>query len=77
MGIANGSSMGAKVMEREGIDQARRAFLVKVAYTAPMIATISVLPSIASAGSPAVESGQAPSSTNSQRQRHHNHWHPW
>jgi len=64
-------------MEREEIDQARRSFLVKVAYTAPMIATISVLPSIASAGSSPVESGQSPSTTKSQRQRHHNHWHPW
>lgn len=68
--------MGTKEMKSGEVDQARRAFLVKVAYTAPLIATISVLPSIASAGSLAVENGQAPS-TNSQREHHHNKWHPW
>ncbi len=33
------------------IDKSRRKFVQKVAYAAPMIATISVMPSIASAGS--------------------------
>jgi hypothetical protein len=33
------------------VDESRRKFIQKVAYAAPMIATISVLPSIASAGS--------------------------
>jgi hypothetical protein len=38
------------MMEKE-IDQSRRGFIIKVAYAAPAIATLSVLPSIASAGS--------------------------
>jgi hypothetical protein len=33
------------------INKSRRKFVQKVAYMAPMIATISVIPSIASAGS--------------------------
>ena len=33
------------------VDQSRRKFVQKVAYTAPLIVTISVMPSIASAGS--------------------------
>ena len=33
------------------INKSRRDFVQKVAYVAPMIATVSVLPSIASAGS--------------------------
>ena len=34
-----------------GVDQSKRNFLIKAAYVAPIVATISVIPSIASAGS--------------------------
>lgn len=38
-------------MSEQNVDRSRRAFLTKVAYTAPLIVTLSVMPSIASAGS--------------------------
>ncbi len=38
-------------MSGSQLDRSRRGFLRKAAYTAPLIATISVLPSIAAAGS--------------------------
>jgi hypothetical protein len=38
-------------MMEQKVDQSRRGFIIKVAYAAPAIATLSVLPSIASAGS--------------------------
>jgi len=34
------------------INESRRKFIERVAYTVPLIATVSVIPSIASAGSP-------------------------
>jgi hypothetical protein len=63
-------------MESEKVDRARRSFLVKVAYTAPMIATISVLPSIASAGSPGIHDTQTPLKK-AKSHHHHNQWNPW
>lgn len=36
------------------MSESRRSFIIKVAYTAPLITTMSVLPSVASAGSPRV-----------------------
>ena len=48
-------------MNEQNVDRSRRAFLAKVAYTAPLIVTLNVMPSIASTGSPvtntAVEDG--------------------
>ncbi len=59
-------------MKAEEVSKSRRKFLIKAAYTAPLIATISVLPSIASAGSPVVP----PAATKSKR-NHNNQWSPW
>ena len=38
-------------MSEQEFDRARRGFLRKAAYIAPLVATISVMPSIAAAGS--------------------------
>lgn len=38
-------------MMKSEVDQSRRGFVKKVAYAAPIIATLSVMPSVASAGS--------------------------
>lgn len=48
----------------------RRDLLVKMAYTAPLIVTLTVMPSIASAGSPVTPPSGRPA-------HHHNKWHPW
>ena len=53
----------------------RREVLLKAAYVAPLIVTLTVMPSIASAGSPITppREDEIPKSTG----HHHNHWHPW
>jgi hypothetical protein len=70
-------------MERLEVDGSRRAFLVKMAYTAPLIVTMSVLPSIASAGSLAIAidgigvDGEGEQKTQKHHRNNHNKWSPW
>jgi hypothetical protein len=67
-------------MEKMNVDRSRREFLVKVAYTAPLIATLSVMPSLASAGSPVIGGGGTEETTQPLRRHHKNHnnqWHPF
>ncbi len=62
-------------MKAVEVNKSRRKFLIKAAYTAPLIATISVLPSVASAGSPFV-GNEHPAATK-QKRNHNNQWSPW
>ena len=65
-------------MDEQSVDRSRRAFLTKVVYTAPLIVTLSVMPSIASAGSPVItktiesQDGVQPLRVGG---HHHNNWH--
>ena len=65
-------------MDEQSVDRSRRAFLTKVVYTAPLIVTLSVMPSIASAGSNPVPTKTIESQDGVQPQRlgghHHNNW---
>lgn len=60
-------------MEELEVDRSRREFLVKAAYTAPVIVTLSVIPSVASAGSEALTSASGPS-TKKHHHNNNNHW---
>jgi hypothetical protein len=70
-------------MNEQNVDRSRRAFLAKVAYTAPLIVTLNVMPSIASAGSPATDTTidgvqrlqQGPQGQQGPHGHHHNKWH--
>lgn len=65
-------------MTKEDADQSRRNFLVKVAYTAPIVATLTVMPSVASAGSANLNGPRPTAFTNTQHKRHHhNGWKFW
>jgi hypothetical protein len=64
-------------MNEQSVDRSRRAFLTKVAYTAPLIVTLNVMPSIASAGSLQTRSKIKPA--HRQHEHHHdrNHRSKW
>jgi hypothetical protein len=72
-------SVMVKVMEQCDVDRSRRGFLLKAAYVAPLVVTLSVMPSIASAGSVATPSStdQARASRSKQHKNNDNHWSPW
>ncbi len=60
-------------MNEQNVDRSRRDFLVKVAYAAPLIVTLNVMPSIASAGSPVtnttIDDGVQPQTVRRRRRR--------
>ncbi len=62
-------------MDEQNVDRSRRAFLAKVAYTAPLIVTLNVMPSIASAGSPVTHTTVEDGIQRVQQGHHHNKWH--
>jgi hypothetical protein len=63
-------------MNDQNVDRSRRAFLAKVAYTAPLIVTLNVMPSIASTGSPVTTSSIEDGVPRQQKVgHHHNKWH--
>ncbi len=71
-------------MKAVEVSKSRRKFLIKAAYTAPLIATISVLPSVASAGSPFVRNedpakggNEQPGAAKPRKRNHNNQWSPW
>lgn len=64
-------------MNEQSVDRSRRAFLVKVAYTAPLIVTLNVMPSLASAGSPVTTPTTEDGIQRVKQGHHHNKWHPW
>jgi hypothetical protein len=63
-------------MNEQNVDRSRRAFLAKVAYTAPLVVTLNVMPSIASTGSPVTHT-TTEDGVERLRQRRHRHkkWH--
>ena len=58
-------------MNEQNVDRSRRAFLAKVAYTAPLIVTLNVMPSIASAGSPVTNTTVEDGVQRVQQRAHH------
>ena len=56
----------------KAVDKSRRQFVQRVAYTAPLITILSVMPSVASAGSGLT--GGAESLTTRQHKNNNNHW---
>ena len=65
-------------MDEFEVDRSRRGFLVKAAYVAPLVVTLNVMPSIASAGSVVTtnETGQAGGAPKAHK-NNDNHWSPW
>ncbi len=58
------------------VDKSRRGFLTKVAYTAPLVVTLSVMPSVASAGSSFV-SDDGKQAKQSHHRNNNNRWSGW
>ena len=64
------SEVRAKEVALSEFDQSRRQFVQRVAYTAPLIATLCVMPSTASAASEAFTEQL----TTSHHHNNNNHW---
>jgi len=66
-------------MEQSEVDRSRRGFLVKAAYVAPLVITLNVMPSVASAGSSFVATNDTKQkgTTPKAHKNNNNRWSPW